>query len=181
MERIRPFLAATAALAVASSMALLPALTSATSASAAAGHTQVLTAPCPAGYGTLFDADGAGYGLQGQGKGNPAKTIDPSNCWTFVPDGSIGGQPFYQIKNATGNCLSWWNSAQRFVLADPGCSTGSINQQFSVFSTGTYETFNNVDCECSVSAFTITSGSELGLYIGPPIRNDEWAGIAPAP
>jgi hypothetical protein len=53
-------------------MALLPALTSATSASAAVGHTQV-NAACPAGYGTLFDADGAGYGLQGQGKGNPAK------------------------------------------------------------------------------------------------------------
>jgi hypothetical protein len=77
--------------------------------------------------------------------------------------------------------LSWWNTASRFVLADPGCSTSSVNQEFSVHSTGTYETFYNIWCECYVSAFTITSGSELGLYIGSPIRNDEWAGIAPAP
>ena len=97
MNRLRPFLAATVALAVASSMALLPALTSATSASAAVGHTQV-NAACPAGYGALFDGGaGTGYGL------------------------------------------------------------------------------------CYVSAFTITSGSELGLYIGAPIRNDEWTGIAPPP
>jgi hypothetical protein len=179
MNRLRPFLAATVALAVASSMALLPALTSATSASAAVGQTQV-NAACPAGYGTLFDADGAGYGLQGQGKGNPAKTIDPSNCWTFVPDGSLFGQNIYLIKNAAGNCLSWWNSVMRFVLADPGCSAASDNQRFYVAANGIYETFLNDFCSCSVSAFTITSGSELGAYYGPPIRNDEWAGIGPS-
>jgi hypothetical protein len=181
MKRIRPFLSATVALAVASSMALLPALTSATSASAAAGQTQ-LNAACPAGYGSLVVGGVPAYGLQGQGKGNPVKTINPSNCWTFVPVGSLGGQQtIYLIKNAAGNCLSWWSSIQRFVLADPGCNASSERQQFGVPSTATYEIFDNIWCGCDVSAFTITSGSELGLYIGAPIRNDEWNGIAPAP
>jgi hypothetical protein len=180
MNRLRPFLSATVALAIASSMALLPALTSATSASAATGQTQ-LNAACPAGYGGLYVGGATAYGLQGQGKGNPVKTINPSNCWTFVPDGSLLMQPVDLIKNAAGNCLSWWSSIQRFVLADPGCNASTVSQMFYVQNAGTYETFNNEFCSCSVSAFTITSGSELGAYFGAPIRNDEWNGIAPAP
>lgn len=125
--------------------------------------------PCAEGYSVY--ADGGNYEIQGHGLGVPVTTTTSGNCWHQVAEG--GG--LFLLQNGDGNCLSWWVSDQRFVLADPSCSGSSDNQLFYTDGSGSLGTvLANVKADGFMSAFTLSNGSELGYYGGGPIANDEW-------